>query len=84
MAVNYPKKIVFQIGVVLCALLLVHFKSNLQGLFSVFGWENTASDNRRLNRNLQMDRFRMVSLGNYPDAPVARFGKVARAIRFPS
>lgn len=39
MAVNYPKRIVFQIGVVLCALLLVHFKSNLQGLFTVFGWE---------------------------------------------
>jgi small-conductance mechanosensitive channel len=39
MAVNYPKKIVFQIGVVLCALVLVHFKSNLQGLFTVAGWE---------------------------------------------
>jgi branched-chain amino acid transport system substrate-binding protein len=39
MAVNNPKKLIFQIGVVLCALLLVHFKSNLQGLFAVFGWE---------------------------------------------
>lgn len=39
MAVNYPKKIIFQIGVALCALLLVHFKSNLEGLFSVAGWE---------------------------------------------
>jgi len=39
MAVNYLKKLVFQIGVVLCALLLVHFKPNLLGLFTVFGWE---------------------------------------------
>lgn len=39
MAVNNPKKLVFQIGVVLCALLLVHFKSNLQGLVTVVGWE---------------------------------------------
>ena len=39
MAANDPRKLVFQIGVVLCALLLVHFKSNLQGLFTVFGWE---------------------------------------------
>ena len=38
MAANYPKKLVFQIGVVLCALLLVHFKLNLQGLGSIFGW----------------------------------------------
>ena len=38
MAVNYPQKLVFQIGVVLGALLLVHFKPNLEGLFSVVGW----------------------------------------------
>ncbi len=29
MAVNYPKKLFFQVGLVLCALLLVHFKPNL-------------------------------------------------------
>ena len=39
MAVNYPKKLVFQIGLVLCALLLVHFKPNLQELFALVGWE---------------------------------------------
>jgi small-conductance mechanosensitive channel/CRP-like cAMP-binding protein len=39
MAVNYPQKIVFQIGVVLGALLLVHFRSYLEGLFAVAGWE---------------------------------------------
>ncbi len=39
MAVNYPKKLIFQIGVVLCALLLVNFKAQLQGLFLVVGWE---------------------------------------------
>src|SRR5664280_2687312 len=39
MAANNPRKLVFQIGVVLCALLLVHFKSNLEGLSSVVGWE---------------------------------------------
>ena len=39
MAANDPRKLVFQMVVVLCALLLVHFKSNLQGLFTVVGWE---------------------------------------------
>ncbi|MGA9755692.1 MAG: mechanosensitive ion channel family protein [Desulfobaccales bacterium] len=38
MAVNYPKKFVFQIGVVFCALLLLNFKAYLQGLITVFGW----------------------------------------------
>ena len=38
MAVN-PKKLIFQIAMVICALLLINFKLNLQGLFAVFGWE---------------------------------------------
>ena len=39
MAVNNLKKLVFQIGAVLIALLLVHFEPNLQGLFTGFGWK---------------------------------------------
>ena len=39
MAINYPKKLVFQIGTVLCALLLVNFTGYLQGLMTVSGWE---------------------------------------------
>jgi potassium efflux system protein len=39
MAVNGAKKLVFQLAMVIFALLLSHFKVNLQGLFAVFGWE---------------------------------------------
>jgi small-conductance mechanosensitive channel/CRP-like cAMP-binding protein len=38
MALNHPNKLVVQIGVVFCALLLVNFEANLQGLFKVSGW----------------------------------------------
>ena len=39
MAVNPAKKLVFQLSMVICALLLSNFTVNLQGLFAVFGWE---------------------------------------------
>jgi small-conductance mechanosensitive channel len=58
MAVNYPKKLVFQVGLVLCALLLVHFKTNLEGLFAIVGWE-------KLPRTIGVliDIFKWVSFG---------------------